>query len=251
VTVQENEVLTIPEDVLPGEANRGFTLIQGADSPLRLLAWTPGKFDFSWASGRQTTLNQKSVPMPIPDSGPWQVSFPPGWDAPPCVRLDHLQSWTERPEPGVKYFSGTATYQKELDMPRELFANGREIWLDLGVVKNFAEVSLNGQSLGLLWKRPFRVNATSAAHAGRNTVIIKVTNLWPNRLIGDEQLPPDCQWNGKQLKSWPQWLLDGNPSPAGRLTFTTWHHWKKSDPLLDSGLLGPVTLQIAETLEIL
>jgi hypothetical protein len=249
-TVQENENLTIPENALPGEANRGFTLVQALDTPLRLLAWASGEFDFTWASGRQTTLKPKSVPLPIPVSGAWRVSFPPGWHAPACVRFDHLQSWTERPESGVKYFSGTATYQKEIDIPAEFLAHGREVWLDLGVVKNFAEVSLNGQSLGLLWKRPFRVNATSAAHAGQNTLIIKVTNLWPNRLIGDEQLPPDCQWNGKQLKSWPQWLLDGKPSPTGRLTFTTWHHWKKSDPLLDSGLVGPVTLQTAEVLEI-
>jgi hypothetical protein len=249
-TIQENEVLTIPEDVLPNQANRAFAVVQAVNTPPRLLAWAPGEFDFTWASGRQTTLKPKAVPMPLPISGPWQVSFASGWNAPDLVTFDHLQSWTENALPGVKYFSGTATYKKEIDIPGALFTHDREIWLDLGVVKNFAEISLNGKPLGLLWKRPFRVNATSAAHAGQNTLIIKVTNLWPNRLIGDEQLPPDCQWNGKQLKSWPQWLLEGKPSPNGRLTFTTWHHWKKSDPLLDSGLLGPVTLQIAEAFEV-
>ena len=79
-----------------------------------------------------------------------------------------------------------------------------------------------------------------------NRLVVKVTNLWPNRLIGDEQLPPDVEWNGQQLAAWPQWLLDGKPSPTGRLTFTTWHHWTKDDTLLESGLLGPVTLQTAE-----
>ena len=123
---------------------------------------------------------------------------------------------------------------------------GRELWLDLGMVKNFAEVSLNGQNLGVLWKPPFCVNLTAAAKSGVNKLVVKVTNLWPNRLIGDEQLPDDREWNGKQLKAWPQWLLDGKPSPTGRLTFTTWHHWTKDAPLLESGLLGPVTLRTAE-----
>jgi hypothetical protein len=125
-------------------------------------------------------------------------------------------------------------------------STGRELWLGLGNVKNFAEVSLNGKELGVLWKPPFRVNITAAAKPSANKLIIKVTNLWPNRLIGDEQLPPDVEWDGKKLKTWPKWLLDGKPSPTGRLTFTTWHHWKKEEKLLQSGLLGPVTLQTAE-----
>ena len=124
--------------------------------------------------------------------------------------------------------------------------SGRELWLDLGTVKNFAEVFLNNQNLGILWKPPFRANLTAAAKPGINKLVIKVTNLWPNRLIGDEQLPPDVEWNGKQLAAWPKWLLEGKPSPTGRLTFTTWHHWTKDDALLPSGLLGPVKLQTAE-----
>jgi len=75
---------------------------------------------------------------------------------------------------------------------------------------------------------------------------ISVVNLWPNRLIGDEQLPSDREWTkhewGEVLARYPQWLLDNKPSPAGRFTFTTWKHWTKDDPLLESGLLGPVRL---------
>jgi hypothetical protein len=76
-----------------------------------------------------------------------------------------------------------------------------------------------------------------------------VVNLWPNRLIGDASLPEDCEWEdafgGKRLVRWPPWLLEGKPSPTGRLTFATWKVWDADAPLLPSGLLGPVTLRAA------
>jgi hypothetical protein len=110
-----------------------------------------------------------------------------------------------------------------------------------------AEVKLNGKDLGLLWKRPFRVDLTDAAKAGDNQLEVRVTNLWPNRMIGDEHLPQDSERNKDgTLKSWPQWVLDNKPNPTGRFTFTSWRLWKASDPLLESGLIGPVTLVSAE-----
>jgi hypothetical protein len=86
---------------------------------------------------------------------------------------------------------------------------------------------------------------------GRNRLEIKVTNLWPNRIIGDEQLPPDVEWQGATLKGWPEWLLKGQPRPpTGRFTFTTWKFWNKDSPLLESGLLGPVVIRSARRVEI-
>jgi dienelactone hydrolase len=106
-----------------------------------------------------------------------------------------------------------------------------------------AQVKLNGKDLGTLWKPPFRLNVTGALANGDNRLEVRVTNLWPNRLIGDEQLPEDSQRNADgTLKEWPQWLLEGKPNPTGRRTFTTWRLWKKSDTLLESGLLGPVRI---------
>ncbi len=103
----------------------------------------------------------------------------------------------------------------------------------------------------MLWKPPFRVEITGGARAGENELEVKVVNLWPNRLIGDEQSPEDSERNPEgTLKRWPQWLLDGKPSPAGRHTFTTWRLWKKGDALLDSGLLGPVRVVFAEQLTV-
>ena len=210
--------------------------------------WSNGQIEWRTASGKTLRATTADLPAPQDISGEWNLSFPPDWGAPPAVTLDKLISWTSHTNEGVRYFSGTATYEKEVEIPAERLSAGRELWLDLGAVKNFAEVFLNGQELGVLWKPPFRVNITAAAKPGGNRLVVKITNLWPNRLIGDEHLPPDCVWNGKQLKAWPQWLLDGKPSPTGRLTFTTWHHWTKDSPLLESGLLGPVTLRTAETI---
>jgi hypothetical protein len=206
-------------------------------------AWTTGRFVLTLASGRKLKAQCDSLPEPVEIAGPWELQFPPGWNAPASVELEKLESWSANTDPGIKYFSGTATYIKEMDIPAERLAPGMELWLDLGGIKNFAEVSLNGQPLETLWKPPFCLNVTAAARPGKNRLEIKVTNLWPNRLIGDEQLPSDCEWNGKQLKAWPAWLLEGKPSPSGRLTFTTWHHWTKDDALIESGMLGPVMLR--------
>ena len=221
-----------------------FELIADANDQVKLCTAVAGALDLQTAVGKKLKLKVGDVPVTLELNDNWQLSFPPNWGAPPQVNLPELISWTEHADSGVKYFSGTATYSKEMEVSATMVGEGRSLWLDLGVVKNIAEVFVNGKSLGILWKPPFRAEITSAVKLGKNKLEIKVTNLWPNRLIGDEQLPPDREWgDANQLKSWPQWLLAGQPSPTGRFTFTTWHHWKKDDKLLSSGLLGPVTLR--------
>ncbi len=184
-------------------------------------AWRDGTAVLTLASGKTFHAAAANLPAPQELSGGWNLSFPPDWGAPPSVTLEKLISWPEHTNAGVKYFSGTASYEKEIEIPAARWRAGRELWLDLGAVKNFAEVFLNGQNLDILWKPPFRANLTAAAKPGMNKLVVKVTNLWPNRLIGDEQLPPDSEWNGDELKAWPAWLLAGQPSPTSRLTFTT------------------------------
>jgi len=234
------------DHVVTVKADPQWQTIVGNGGELIVKATSNGRAEFRTAAGKQPNFVAVNIPAPQEVTGAWDLSFPPNWGAPSSVTLDKLISWTAHTNAGVRYFSGTATYEKEIEIPANRLNSGRELWLDLGMVKNFAEVSLNGHDFGVLWKPPFRVNVTAAAKPGANKLVVKVTNLWPNRLIGDEQLPPDVEWNGKQLKEWPQWFLDGKPSPTGRLTFTTWHHWTKDSPLLESGLLGPVTLRTAE-----
>ena len=87
----------------------------------------------------------------------------------------------------MKYFSGTGTYAKTIQAPADWFKKGAQMWLDLGDVKNLAEVTVNGKALGMVWHAPYRVDVTAALKPGANEIAIKVTNAWVNRLIGDQQ----------------------------------------------------------------
>jgi hypothetical protein len=152
--------------------------------------------------------------------GPWTVSFQPERGAPASAVFEKLVPWNENADPGIKYFSGTGTYSKTLRVPAEWLKEGSQIWLDLGAVKNLAEILVNGKSMGIVWKTPFRVNVTEALKEGENTLEIKVTNLWVNRLIGDTQ-----------------------PGVEKKITYTTMPFYRVDSPLLPSGLSGPVTIQ--------
>jgi hypothetical protein len=178
-------------------------------------------------------------------SGPWDVSFDPKWGGPEKVVFESLDDWSRRPEQGVRYYSGLATYRKTFDLAEVASSgNSARLWLDLGVVKNIARVRLNGKDLGVVWCAPWRMEITGVAQPKGNRLEITVANLWPNRLIGDEQQPADCEYGrGGNLARWPEWLVKGESRPSsGRYTFSTWKHVDKNSPLLASGLLGPVTV---------
>jgi hypothetical protein len=151
--------------------------------------------------------------------GPWTVSFQEKKGAPEVVTFETLTPWNENADNGVKYFSGTGTYAKIINAPGEWFNKGSDIWIDLGSVKNLAEVVVNGKSLGVVWKTPFRVNMTGVLKEGENELEIKVTNLWVNRLIGDTQ-----------------------PDVKEKISFTTMPFYRTNSPLIPSGLLGPVQI---------
>jgi hypothetical protein len=155
--------------------------------------------------------------------GPWNVAFQEKRGAPPSAKFNQLKSYTDNADPGIKYFSGIATYTKTITAEASWFVARNELWLDLGDVKNLAEVIVNGKSLGIIWKKPFRVNAATALKPGDNKVEIKVTNLWVNRLIGDAQ-----------------------PGVTNKITYTTMPFYQANSKLLPSGLLGPVRVVALE-----
>jgi hypothetical protein len=212
----------------------------------RLLFWQDGSYALQGATGK-STLKISGIGKPVEIAGPWQVSFPPNFGAPPEVTLPELISLHQHSDPGVKYFSGTATYSKQLSLSPGAPSGDRRLYLDLGWVHVVAEVRLNGKDLGLLWKPPYRLDITSAARHGENKLEVVVTNPWVNRLIGDEQLPPENEYGPDgAIKVIPEWFLQGKPKPPGaRITFATWKHYNKDSPLLVSGLVGPVRLRTA------
>jgi hypothetical protein len=181
-----------------------------------------------------TKENRKSLPVFADNkqnttkseiSGPWNVSFPPNWGAPASAVFDRLISWTESEDQGIKYFSGTATYQNTFEVEKGMAKKGMSI--DLGEVRDVAEVFINGKSAGILWKKPYRLDISKLIKAGTNDLKIEIVNMWSNRLTGDMLSDPKdrfCKTNQSYMKSevWP-----GGDEPFRLQT---------------AGLLGPVTL---------
>ena len=195
------------------------------------------------------TDSQKCAP-PVLVDGPWEVTFLNGRGAPSSpVTFDFLAPWNEHADDGIRYYSGSAIYRKNIPAP--CVKPGERVILDLGDVKNIATVTVNGKTFPVLWKPPYRVDISDALGDSRSCAAvdlsIRVTNLWPNRLIGDDALPCDATY-GKTAKgdggiqAIPRRVFEGKPSPTGRHTFTTWRLWKKGDKLLPSGLIGPVRI---------
>jgi hypothetical protein len=150
--------------------------------------------------------------------GPWNVSFEEKRGAPASITLDKLISWSDSADAGVKYFSGAGAYTKAIQAPVDWFKPGTSLWIDLGDVRNLAEVSVNGTSLGAVWHAPYRVDVTKALKPGANQVMIKVVNTWVNRLIGDQQ-----------------------PN-ATKYTYADITPYTAESPLQPAGLLGPVVV---------
>jgi len=154
--------------------------------------------------------------------GPWTVRFASGVDAPDAISLEALGSLTEQSDPGVRYFSGAATYEKTLVVPKAWLRRNTRLMLDLGDVREFATVTLNGKALPVLWKPPFSVDITDQARPGANRLSVRVVNFWANRMIGDLQ------------------------PGARKQTFAPIQPFEPASPLSLSGLLGPVVVRREE-----
>lgn len=238
----------------PSLAPPPFIVEAGKGKKPALLIRQNGNYTLHDNQGKTSAFTIAEIEQAVELDGEWQVSFPPQSGAPEHIILTELISLHKHPDAGVKYFSGTAVYTKNFSLADKPKANKRWI-LDLGSVEVIAEVKLNDTDLGILWTRPYQADITEALQKGLNKLEISVTNLWPNRLIGDEQLPdpdkfaPGGSASGRDglikgyIEQLPNWYVNGRPKPAdGRVAFTTWKHYTKDSPLLESGLIGPVRL---------
>jgi hypothetical protein len=157
----------------------------------------------------------------IPLTGSWNLAFPAGWGAPESMQIEKLMSWTQLElSPEAQAFSGTATYTTEFNLPS--LSSGSQVELDLGRVEVIALVQLNGKSAGTLWTPPYRLDVTGLVQPGVNHLTVEITSTWFNRLVYDAGL------DETERKTW---TISG---PA------------KDRPLLPSGLLGPVRVQISQ-----
>ena len=214
----------------------GLEVAGRSDGAVRLRQWASGCWELQISDGR-TMAVVRSLPEPLALDGSWEVRFAPGCGAPESVEFDSLIAWDTHPHPGIRHFSGTATYRKRFQLDAAQ-AKGL-IRLQLGEVKHIARVRVNGKDAGIAWSSPWAVDLTGLAARGANELEIEVTNLWVNRLIGDAGLPPEQRLTRTNV------LLE-----MGERQRRPYQSYSAKDPLVTSGLLGPVRLEFGERHEV-
>ncbi len=252
--------------------------LENAGQGFAVIAFAAGNYTAARADGTRLSGTAGQLPAPLDLSANWEVSFPAGWGAPTSATLPRLASYTENSDDGIKHFSGTAVYRQRFTLSEsQLKTPGTVAELDLGDVQVIAELEVNGRGFGLLWKPPYRRDITSALKDGENTITVKVTNLWRNRLIGDAKIAGFTSKDQAKLVDqmlaghtrltaeggsqgpgasdeyypMPDWVWAGKPNPDIRLhTFTVFAYLNSETPLVSSGLLGPVRLEWGRRIEL-
>jgi hypothetical protein len=206
---------------------------------------------FGAGDGFAEPESERTVSTEVAPVG-WKVTFrPPGGE--PFVRaFDTLTLWNESEDKAVKYFSGTAVYEGTVEIPA--LADGSQVVIDVGKVHDMARVRINGQDAGVCWTPPDRLDITALVKSGINRIEIEVVNTWVNRLIGDEFLPAESEYDGIAanagttagvLKKFPDWYRDPAKAPSSqRSTFVIWKHYDEQSPLVPSGLKGPLAVRV-------
>jgi hypothetical protein len=243
--------------------------INGADvknklhivSDNKLILNKKGIYKVSFKDNKTTTIKQSKEPETFFLNDNWNVSFEANRGAVPSAYFDKLISWPLHTDTGIRFFSGTVTYKKSFKINSKQLKNNKRVFLDLGKVKNVATVTVNQKKVALIWKPPFSADITDYCKSGENELEVIVTNLWPNRMIGDKKEPEDCVWGpvrdfpyvqpapviGRNLQEIPEWVINKTRRPSkNRITFCTVDFFEKNTPLLESGLIGPVQISIED-----
>lgn len=248
-TVRENETLEINKGLEVGPAPAEPARLLISEGRAQLTAWEEGDYELVYGDGKVSELTVGTVPAALDLSTSWNLQCPKGW-GPSELKLEKLASWHTHSDPALKYFSGTGVYTKSFNLPAERLGDELAVQLNLGDVQVIAEVILNGKNLGFLWKPPFEVEVSGLLKPEGNELEVRVTNLWVNRMIGDEQYPELDKYlagdkPGENLvEAIPSWLKRGAERPkTERKTFSTCKFYTAASPLEDSGLIGPVQLR--------
>lgn len=210
----------------------------------RFLIFHSGAPEGSSCSSLSALATDRVMPVDsISLNAGWNINFP----GVAAMRGQDLFDWSTHEEDDIRFFSGTAAYGRKIKLDKKQLKGSRLV-LGLDSVCDMAQVRVNGISFPVMWKAPYMLDVTDALKAGENVIEVDVTNLWPNRMIGDEQLPDDMEWSeplnygyapgnpvvGRYLTSIPGWLRDGTPRPSGRKTVGCFKFFSKDSPLLTS-----------------
>jgi hypothetical protein len=193
-----------------------------------------------------------------PLTGTWSVSFNPKLAPSFRRRLSALIDLSTQKDEALKYFSGTAIYEKNISISPEEIDRNRQVILDLGELHDIAELVINGKPAGVLWLPPYKTDITQYLKKGNNKIAVHIATNWANRMIGDEQHPADIEWGddfiidwgfekgqkvGRAMKAYPDWFRDNSQRPSkNRKTFSTWNYFRQDSPLQPAGLIGPVRI---------
>lgn len=209
----------VAEVVKDGNAQSAVSVVESANGDLSLPRAAPGRYKLQYNDGRETSLAVPETYSRILPAEQWTVDFQPGRGAPSGPqKVDRFVSWTESGNAGIRYFSGTAAYSTRFSFHRHA---GEQVVLRLSDLREIATVRVNGENAGTIWSRPYELDLTGKLKDGENILQLDVTNLWPNRIIGDAQA-----------------------SEKHKYTYTNIRSYRADSPLLPSGLIGPVMLEV-------
>ncbi|RYG57914.1 hypothetical protein EON80_27690, partial [bacterium] len=212
-----------------GEApGAGIEIIVGANNSLQAVAYQAGDYTLERATGPALKFTVPAIPFLQDIDGPWQIAFPANSGAPATTTVNALTSLTDNLNPAIKYFSGTATYSKDFTVSADALKANRHLTLDLGIVADLAQVTLNGKVVGTVWQSPYAIDISKFAQAGSNHLEVAVTNTWHNRLVAFVQSPDVFAAPGVE-----------------QLWASVWPGYGPGEGLYPAGLIGPVTLRQA------
>ncbi|MDR3709624.1 MAG: glycosyl hydrolase [Capsulimonadaceae bacterium] len=242
--------LFAPAGIDDDTSGQSYTLHTNGGGGVEVAACKNLVYEMATVDGKRLTGQVDNVSGAAPIDGPWSLSFPPKLGAPAKAAMTQLIPLNAMDDPGIRYFSGTALYEVDVTIAQDVLGPQSDLFLDIGGVRNVADIIINGKRLATIWKPPYQVRITDDVHVGQNHIAIAVTNTWANRLIGDEQLGA-LEWisrslNGQDvsvIESWPQWLTSGKANPGPAIAFSTCRLYAKDEPCPQSGLIGPVMLR--------
>jgi alpha-L-rhamnosidase len=257
---QQAVFVVFRKSVTPGEhliavssTQKNWSIVPLQNGQHALFAPTPQQVSLQYASGKIMNLDLPTASHQAIE-GPWNLNLQPKLEPAFKLNFPQLLDFSQHGDPRVKYFAGTATYTKTIQIDPELLKPNKRIQLDLGQLHDIASLKINGKALGVLWHPPYALDITAALVSGDNLLEIAVTTNWANRLIGDEQEAADFEWGsdrgnlGHAMKAYPDWFVKNQERPSkGRKTFSVWYYYRKDSPLQPAGLVGPVRLVIFET----